>query len=95
VYFGSLNEILGCLVCIINIVRFEFQFQTLLFKSRPFGTSVELDFLAYKCAQLNSLVCRSSPQGILENLSDFFPEGLDPLKFIEDSNIESVLRFLT
>jgi hypothetical protein len=24
-YFGTLNEILACFVCIINVVRFEFQ----------------------------------------------------------------------
>jgi hypothetical protein len=32
-YFESLNEILACLVCIINVVRFEFQIQTLFFYS--------------------------------------------------------------
>jgi hypothetical protein len=32
-YFGSLNEILASLVCIINVVRFEFQIQTLSFYS--------------------------------------------------------------
>jgi hypothetical protein len=30
-YFESLNEILASLVCILNIVRFEFQIQTLFF----------------------------------------------------------------
>jgi hypothetical protein len=57
-YFRSLNEILASLVCVINIVRFEFQIQTLLLYSNQalFGTCVELDFLAFKCAQLNSLL---------------------------------------
>jgi hypothetical protein len=32
-YSRSLNEILACLVCIINVVRFEFQIQTLFFCS--------------------------------------------------------------
>jgi hypothetical protein len=32
-YFGSLNEILITLVCILNIVRFEFQIQTIFFYS--------------------------------------------------------------
>jgi hypothetical protein len=30
-YFGSLNEILPILFCILNIVRFEFQIQTIFF----------------------------------------------------------------
>jgi hypothetical protein len=30
-YFGSLNEILAYLICIINVMRFEFQIQTLFF----------------------------------------------------------------
>jgi hypothetical protein len=32
-YFRSLNEILASLVCILNIVRFEFQIQNLFFYS--------------------------------------------------------------
>jgi hypothetical protein len=32
-YFGSLNEILVSFVCILNIINFEFQFQTLFFYS--------------------------------------------------------------
>jgi hypothetical protein len=32
-YFESLNEALACLVCIINVVRFEFRIQTLFFYS--------------------------------------------------------------
>jgi hypothetical protein len=31
-YFGSLNEILAFLVCIVNVGKFEFQIQTLFFK---------------------------------------------------------------
>jgi hypothetical protein len=34
-YFESINEILAFFVCIINIVRFEFQIQTLLFLFKP------------------------------------------------------------
>jgi hypothetical protein len=32
-YFGNLNEILASLACLLNIVRFEFQIQTLFFYS--------------------------------------------------------------
>jgi hypothetical protein len=32
-YFGSLNEIFASFICIINIIRFEFQFQILFFYS--------------------------------------------------------------
>jgi hypothetical protein len=35
VYFVSLNEILACLVCIVNVGKFEFQFQTLFFLFKP------------------------------------------------------------
>jgi hypothetical protein len=31
--FGSLNEIVVCLVCIINVVKFEFQIQIVFFYS--------------------------------------------------------------
>jgi hypothetical protein len=34
-YFKTLNEILACLVCIINVGRFEFQIQTLFFLFKP------------------------------------------------------------
>jgi hypothetical protein len=34
-YFVSLNEILACLVCIVNVGKFEFQFQTLFFLFKP------------------------------------------------------------
>jgi hypothetical protein len=39
-YFGSLNEFHASWVCIMNIVRFEFQIQTLFFLFKPslFGT---------------------------------------------------------
>jgi hypothetical protein len=57
-HFGSLNEILASLVCILKIVRFEFQIQTLFFLFKPslFGTSFVTRILTYKCAQLNSLL---------------------------------------
>jgi hypothetical protein len=57
-YFRSLNEILASLVCIINIVRFEFQIQTLFFLFKPslLTLVLELQDLAYKCAQINSLL---------------------------------------
>jgi hypothetical protein len=40
-YSESLNEILACLVCIINVVRFEFLIQPLFlfFQSKSFDTS--------------------------------------------------------
>jgi ABC-type xylose transport system permease subunit len=34
-YFRSSNEILASLVCILNIVRLEFQIQTLFFYFKP------------------------------------------------------------
>jgi hypothetical protein len=34
-YFGTLNEILTCLVCIINVEKFEFEIQTLFFLFKP------------------------------------------------------------
>jgi hypothetical protein len=43
-YFGSLNEILACLLYIINVVRFQFEIQTLLFyfiQTKSFGTCLE------------------------------------------------------
>jgi hypothetical protein len=42
---------------VLNIVRFEFQIETLffLFKPRLFGTGFVTRILTCKCAQLNSL----------------------------------------
>jgi hypothetical protein len=36
IYFRSLNKIIASLNCIINIVRFEFQIQTLFFQTKSF-----------------------------------------------------------
>jgi hypothetical protein len=46
------------LVCIINIVRYEFQKPNsfLFIQTKHFGTCVVTRFLASKCAQLNSLL---------------------------------------
>jgi hypothetical protein len=87
-----LNEILASLVCIINIVRFEFEVQTLFFLFKPslLDTCIVTQILTHKCAQLNSLLSRPSQEEILKNLSDF-SRGFEPLlKFIEDSNIQYV-----
>jgi hypothetical protein len=40
----------------------------------------ELQDLAYKCAQLNSVLWRISCDRFLVNLPDFFPQGLNPFK---------------
>jgi hypothetical protein len=76
-----------CLVCIISVMWFEFQIQThFLFLNQFILTLVlELEFL-YKCAQLNSLLCRSCWDRILENSPDSVDKVWTPLKFIEVSN---------
>jgi hypothetical protein len=47
-----------------------------------------------KCTQLNALLKISSQEGSLENLSNFSRRIESHLKFIKDSNIESVTGFL-
>jgi hypothetical protein len=69
-YFNGLNEILTNFVRILNIVRFEFQIQTLFFYS-------------------NQAFChlwRSSQEGILENLLDFFQKVWIPFKIHQRFN---------
>jgi hypothetical protein len=62
---------------------------------KPFWHLFVTRILTYKCAQLNLLLCRSSQERILENFSYFSQKVRSPSKFIEHSNIESVLGFLT
>jgi hypothetical protein len=73
-YFRGLNEIFISLVCILNIVSFDFQIQT-FFYSNQADTYFVTQNLTYKCTQLNSLLCRSFEEGILENLSHFLKKG--------------------
>jgi hypothetical protein len=80
-YFGSLNEILADLVCIINIVRFEFQIQTLLFiQTKPFcHLFCNSNSYIHVCPTKFTFVKIKSR----ENFGEFitvFPKGLDPFK---------------
>jgi hypothetical protein len=94
-YFVSLNEIFVSLVCIINIVMFEFQNSNsfLFIHAKLFGTCVVTQFLAYKCSQLNSLLQRTSQGRFLENFLEFSRNVLTPLKFMGDSNLNLFKEF--
>jgi hypothetical protein len=86
-YCRSLNETLVwfslyykcCVVWISNSISlFSNQFTLTLV--------LELQDIAYKCAQLNSLLWRTSWDSFLVNLPDFSHKDWTPLKFIEYSN---------
>jgi hypothetical protein len=80
-YFRILNEILASFVCIINIVRFEFQIHTLFFLFKPnlFGTCFVTQIVTYKCpTKVNFVKIRSTRK--FGEFIRFFPEGVNPFK---------------
>jgi hypothetical protein len=80
-YFRILNEILASFVCIINIVRFEFQIHTLFFLFKPnlFGTYFITQIVTYKCPTKANFVKIRSRRKFGEFIR-FFPEGVNPFK---------------
>jgi hypothetical protein len=85
-YFGSLNEILASLVCIINIVRFEFQIQTLFFYSNQAFWHLYCNSNSWKkvCPTKFSFV-KNKLRWIFSEFTRFFHKDGTPLKFIENS----------
>jgi hypothetical protein len=87
-YFRGLNKILACLVCIINIVMFEFQIQTISFYSNQ-------AFWHLCCNPTKFTFVKTKA---IENCGEFirfFLEGLNPFKIQRRFKFESVLGFVT
>jgi hypothetical protein len=76
VYFVSLNEILVCLVGIINVVRFEFKFKLFSFiQTKPFDTCIETQISCIQVCPTKFIVVKTKTR---ENFLDF-PRRFEPL----------------
>jgi hypothetical protein len=80
-YFGSLKEILASLVCILNIVRVEFQIQTLLFYSNQVIWHLFCNLKYYiQVYPTKFTFVKIMRRGHFKEYIRFFQKGLNPSK---------------
>jgi hypothetical protein len=95
-YFRSLNEILVSLVCIMSIVRFQFQIQTLFFiQTKPFDTYTGTPISCIQVCPTKSTFVKIKSRYNFGEFSEFFLQGLCPFKIHRRFKFESVPEFIT
>jgi hypothetical protein len=95
-YYRSLSEILLNLICIINIVRFEFQIQTLFFYSnQAFWHLCGTQFSCIQVCLTKFTFVKIKPRENFGEFIRFSPEGLSPFKIHRRFKFEYVPGFLT
>jgi hypothetical protein len=86
-----LNEILVCLLCIVNVVGFEFQIQTLFFfQTKSFDTCIQTQISCIQVYPTKFIVVKTKSRENFEEFLRVFPYGLNPFKIHRRFKFESV-----